>query len=54
MSLFLTTSILLKLRYKINVVASDLTGGIEFILEDREARTLTGKRAPQLVDDVLT
>lgn len=35
-------------RYKINVVVSDSTGGMEIILGDREVRTLIGKRARHL------
>ncbi|KAK1383268.1 hypothetical protein POM88_021003 [Heracleum sosnowskyi] len=40
-------------RYKLNVVASDSTGGLEIILGDREVRTLIGKRARDLYDESL-
>ncbi|KAK1352147.1 hypothetical protein POM88_053651 [Heracleum sosnowskyi] len=39
-------------RYKLNVVASDSSGGLEIILGDREVRTLIGKRARDLYDEV--
>lgn len=39
-------------RYKINVAAVDPTGGIDIILGDREVRTLIGKRARDLYEEV--
>ncbi|KAL1831956.1 hypothetical protein ACET3Z_001607 [Daucus carota] len=39
------------LRYRLVVLASDLTGTIEIVLHDREIRHLIGKRARQVVQE---
>lgn len=40
------------IRYKINVSVKDEIGGIDLILGDRQVRTLIGKRARDLYDEV--
>ena len=39
-------------RYRISVTAEDSTGEMQIILGDREVRTLMGKRARQLLEEV--
>ncbi|KAK1379518.1 hypothetical protein POM88_026262 [Heracleum sosnowskyi] len=39
-------------KYKIHVIASDDTGDLEVIMHDREVRTLIGRRARDVLDEV--
>ncbi|KAL1818319.1 hypothetical protein ACET3Z_013188 [Daucus carota] len=40
------------IRFRLVVLASDVTGTIQIILHDRQIRTLIGKRARQLIEEV--